>query len=464
MPVFRRLLANSLLSGTSGTFLWFSVTFWVYLETGSVVATSMIGGAFALTSALLGVGFGTYVDHHRKWNVMVLSTALSLGAFAIAGLEYAVVGRGILQMSSPHFWIYIFAILIGAVCANLRSIALSTCVTMLVPEDQRDRANGLVGTITGVSFTITSVFSGLVIGRLGMGWALTIAVVITISTLLHLLTIRFNEPEPLRHNDARERKKWVDFAGARAAIRQTRGLMALIFFAAFNNLLGGVFMSLMDAYGLLMMSVESWGIMFAFLSLGFIIGGLIVSRRGLGPNPLRLIIVGNAINWIMCMVFTVRSSVVLLASGMLVWMTLMPMIEAAEQTVLQRAVPFESQGRVFGFAQTVENLASPMTSFLIGPLAEVFFIPFMTKGRGVDLIGGVVRDGTRSRNCADIYSCRIVRRDRYRHRPHIALVPLLVEFSGQRLSEGSNDDLALAPRRRAQFGRPIFRGTSPSTA
>jgi MFS transporter, DHA3 family, multidrug efflux protein len=387
MPVFRRLLLNSLLSGASSAFLWFAVTFWVFIETKSVVATSMIGGVFALTSALLGVGFGTYVDHHRKRHVMVLSTVLSLGAFAAATVQYALFRDRLLQLSSPHFWIFVVAILIGAVAGNLRGIALATCVTLLVPEDQRDRANGMVGTVNGLSFTLTSVFSGLVIGRLGMGWALLISVIVTAFTLLHLLAIHVDEPEPVVEAEGQEKRKLVDVSGALVAIRQTRGLMALILFAAFNNLLGGIFMSLMDAYGLSLMSVESWGLMFAFLSFGFIVGGLIVARNGVGKYPLRLIIVGNFVNWAICMFFTARSSIILLGIGMLAWMTLMPVIEAAEQTVLQRAVPFESQGRVFGFAQTIENLASPLTSFMIGPLAEVFFIPFMTKGRGVDLIG-----------------------------------------------------------------------------
>ena len=62
------------------------------------------------------------------------------------------------------------------------------------------------------------------------------------------------------------------------------GLFGLILFAAFNNLLGGVFMSLMDAYGLSLMSVEAWGILFGVISLGFIVGGLVVSKRGLGRD------------------------------------------------------------------------------------------------------------------------------------------------------------------------------------
>lgn len=42
---------------------------------------------------------------------------------------------------------------------------------------------------------------------------------------------------------------------------------------------------------------------------------------------------------------------------------------------------------MIGFAHSVEQSASPMTSFLIGPIAQFVFIPFMTTGRGVEWIG-----------------------------------------------------------------------------
>ena len=50
-------------------------------------------------------------------------------------------------------------------------------------------------------------------------------------------------------------------------------------------------------------------------------------------------------------------------------------------------VPYERQGRVFGFAQSVELAASPLTAFLMGPLTQLLVIPFMTDGAGADLIG-----------------------------------------------------------------------------
>jgi len=46
----------------------------------------------------------------------------------------------------------------------------------------------------------------------------------------------------------------------------------MIFFAMWNNFLGGVFMALMDAYGLSIVSVELWGTVLAVTSMGFIVG------------------------------------------------------------------------------------------------------------------------------------------------------------------------------------------------
>jgi MFS transporter, DHA3 family, multidrug efflux protein len=379
-PVFRRLLANTLVSSLTSSFLWFALTFWVYLETRSVVATGCIAGAFSISAAVLGPAFGTYVDRHRKHAAMELASGAATVCFAVATVVFLAVDAGpLLQLGGPWFWLLVGVTLLGSVAGQMRSIAMSTTVTLLVPEDRRDRANGMVGTVTGVSFALTSVFSGLVIGGLGMGWAYYGATAL----------IRFDEPasaaEPALGGGAWSRH--IDVRGALDAIRSAPGLLMLVLLAAFNNLLAGVFMALMDAYGLTLVSVETWGILWAFISLAFIAGGVVVARRGLGPNPMAALLTANLVNWAVCSVFALRSSIVMLVVGMVVWLALIPVIEAAEQTVLQRSVPFERQGRVFGFAQLVENAAAPLTAFAMAPLAEAVFMPFMTGGRGADWIG-----------------------------------------------------------------------------
>jgi DHA3 family multidrug efflux protein-like MFS transporter len=387
MNVFRRLLVNTLVTGVTSSFLWFALTFWVYLETRSVVATGVIGGAFSISSAVIGPFFGTFTDRHRKHAAMTLSTTVSALCFAVASVVFlAVDAEHLLRLRSPWFWVLIGSTLLGSVAGQMRGIALSTCVTLLVPEDRRDRANGLVGTVTGISFAITSVFSGLVIGGLGMGWAYYGSLALTLAALVHLGTIQFSEPDLTA--EASDGPKHIDVRGALEAIRAVPGLKMLIFLGAFNNLLAGVFLALMDAYGLSLVSVETWGLIWGLISLALIGGGVFVARKGLGTRPLRLILIGNLVNWTVCSVFALRSSIVMLTVGMVVWLALMPVIEAAEQTILQRSIPFHRQGRVFGFAQLVENAASPLTAFLMAPAAETIFIPLMTDGVGADWIGG----------------------------------------------------------------------------
>lgn len=386
---FRALLVNTLVSGVTSSFLWFALTFWVYLETRSVVATGVIGGSFGLASAMIGPAFGTFVDHHRKQASMVLASTIALGCFAVATAVFVLVDADrLLQLRAPWFWLLVLTTLAGSVAAQMRGIAMSTCVTLLVPVHSHDRANGLVGTVGGLSFAITSVFSGLAIAHLGMGWCYYLSLGLTAWALVHLRTIPIDEPEPTpAATDAEGRRKHVDVRAAVEAIRAVPGLGVLIFLSAFNNLLAGVFMALMDAYGLELVSVEAWGFLWGGISLAFIAGGILVARYGLGRLPLRTIILCNLVNWTICSTFTLRSSIVPLVLGMVVWLLMVPVIEAAEQTVLQRSIPYETQGRVFGFAQLVENAAAPVTAFVIGPLAERVVMPTMTDGRGAEAIG-----------------------------------------------------------------------------
>ena len=133
--------------------------------------------------------FGTFVDRHLRKTSMLLSNVLTLIAFVVAGAVYALAPEGSLQdLGHLAFWALVTLVLAGAIAGNLRSVALATTVTLLVPEDERDKANGLVGTVNGVAFAITSVFSGLAIGLLGMGARLAIAIVLTAVALVHLMT------------------------------------------------------------------------------------------------------------------------------------------------------------------------------------------------------------------------------------------------------------------------------------
>jgi DHA3 family multidrug efflux protein-like MFS transporter len=389
---FLHLLLNTLTVSVMNFTVWFAVTFWVYLETQSVFATGMIAGIFLIAIASTGIWFGSIVDHHHKKRVMQVSAAVSAVIYGASLALYVITpDASFRDPASPLLWVFVVAVMLGVIAGNLFTIALPTCVTLLIPAEVRDRANGLVGTATGVSFLVTSVISGILVAAGGMLYVLILAVCVLVLVELYLALLRVPERRIVTtaevQGEPSEQSKGVDLRGTFRIVSGVPGLVALIVFSCFNNFLGGAFMALMDAYGLSLVSVQAWGLLWGALSVGIIVGGLVVARTGLSSNPVRILLLVNVVLWSVTSVFALRSSIVLLAIGMAIYMLLIPFAEAAEQTVLQQVVPFERQGRVFGFAQSVEQAASPLTAFLIGPLTQFFVIPFMTDGWGARTIG-----------------------------------------------------------------------------
>ena len=383
MSPFHRILANNLVQNVTNFTVWFALVFWAFIETRSVFVTGMIGGIYLVFTAAFAIWFGSLVDHHRKKRVMLGSSLASFALYAVAVL--AVPRNGSVAVADAGLWLFVLLVMLGVICGNIRMIALPTLVTALIPEDRRDKANGLVGMVTGIGFVVTSAISGFLVAWGGMWATLVFALALTALSFIDLLTVRLDEPAPEAETSGTARK--VDLRGTIAVVAAVPGLFALIGFAAFNNLLGGVFMALLDGYGLSLMEVEAWGLLWALVSCGFILSGAVIARTGLGANPLRTLLLVNLIVWTVAALFTVQSSILLLTVGCFVWLFLFPFAEAAEQTTLQKVVPFERQGRVFGFAQSVEQAASPLTAFLIGPLTQFAVIPFMTTGAGARAIG-----------------------------------------------------------------------------
>ncbi|HYD35190.1 MAG TPA: MFS transporter [Vitreimonas sp.] len=385
MKNFYHLLANTLIASITNMSVWFAIIFYVYLQTNSVMATSIMSGIYSTAVASSGIWFGSLVDHYKKKYVMMASSFVSLLLFSVGfGVYLTTAPEEFTQITSVRLWVLIPILLFGVVVGNIRTIALPTLVTLLVAEKKRDKANGLVGTTSGIAFTITSVISGFLVSLGGMFYVMILAIAMTLLSILHLWLVPIVEKKIVH---LQKGKSKIDMAGTLKAIFKISGLAALILFTTFNNFLGGVFMSLMDAYALSMVSVEVWGLLLGLISTAFIMGGMMIAKFGLGKNPLLALFTANIIMWIICCFFTIYPSVILLVAGMYAYLCVVPYIEASEHTIIQKVVPVERQGRVFGFAQSVEQAASPITAFAIGPIAQYLFIPFMTTGAGVELIG-----------------------------------------------------------------------------
>src|SRR3546814_12282413 len=122
------------------------------------------------------------------------------------------------RVEGAPLWGFILLVMLAVICGNIRMIALPTLVTALVEEDRRDKANGLVGMVTGMGFLLTSGISGFLVAWDGIRGPLVLAIGFTALVFLHLLTVRIDDPEPAssapdgrkeRSEERRRGKEWV---------------------------------------------------------------------------------------------------------------------------------------------------------------------------------------------------------------------------------------------------------------
>ncbi|MDN6432087.1 MAG: MFS transporter [Corynebacterium flavescens] len=408
MRQFHHILVNTLIANVTTGFLFFALTFWIYLQTGDVALTGIVTGSYMASVALGSVFFGSVVDHHYKKNVMVFAATATLVCYLLAAAVWVVwLDHESMSISDPALWAFILAVTAGSVVEHMRNIALSTTVTLLVPEEDRDKANGLVGAVQGVAFMVTSVIAGLAIGFIGMAATLWVSLGLTVVALVHLLPIAIPEAKILSTAETTTESttaagssgpsaadptvlsKGIDLKGSLLIISAVPGLLALILFSCFNNLIGGVYAALMDPYGLELFSPQVWGIVLGVTGTGFVFGGMIVARTGLGTNPVRTLLLVDVAVAMLGMLFGLREWWWLYAGGIFLFMLTVPAAEAAEQTILQRVVPFRQQGRVFGLAMAVEMAASPLATFAVAILSQAYLIPWMA-GPGAQTIFGVI--------------------------------------------------------------------------
>lgn len=280
---FYLLVANSFIATSTISMVWFALGLWAYVQTDSVLLTSIMYGIYMIANSVTGIWFGSIVDHKKKKTAMLGSSIITLATFIAGFLIYISFPDEVFKsVTSVPLWALILLVFAGVVVSNIRNIAMPTITTLLVPEDKRDKANGLTGTIFGLSFLIASIASGFLLASSGLFWIMIISMTLLTASIVHLVTV--NIPEKKIVHVQTENPAKYDFLETLKVIRKVPGLFELILFTCFNNFLGGVFMPLLDPYGLSLVSVSVWGVLWGFLSLGFIFGGLFIAKFGLGKK------------------------------------------------------------------------------------------------------------------------------------------------------------------------------------
>lgn len=384
MRTFFVVWGGQLVSVVGSGLTRFGVAFWVFDETNSVTSLAIVMLAATVPAIVIGPFAGTFVDRFDRRLIMI-------GADVLAGVS--TVALALIWLTGDlELWHIVAASAIGAVGEAFQVPAYLASVTLLVPKEQLNRANGLTNANQALSLVVTPVLAGVLIATIGLGGILAIDVATFVAAVVTLLVVRFPRPEP---SETAEGSSFLaETVDGLRYLTDRIGLLLFLFLAAILNFLLG-FHSLLVFPLLLSFTTETVvGSVLSAIGVAMLVGSVVASSW-IGPKQkMRFMLVAIATGGVCVALSGFRASAVWIAVWTMGLMALVPMINATSQTLWQTKVAPDYQGRVFATRRVVAGIATPIAFVLAGPLADGFFEPLLADdGALASSVGQVIGTG-----------------------------------------------------------------------
>lgn len=368
MRTFYTILLTQVLSMIGSRISGLALGFYIFAETGQATPLVMVA-FFSMLPMVLASGIsGVLADRWDRRYVMMISdfgqavgTVLLLLSFISGAFEIW------------HLYVVTF---IQSVFGVFQGPAFSASVTMLVPDDQRDRANAvqqLTGPLSGI---IAPAIAGLIYGIVGVTGAIVIDLATFLVAVVVIALVRIPRPEQTAEGRALKGTFLKELIGGFQYLFQRRQLFILILHISIVNFLIGGTMTLASAYLLMRTGSEStMGIILALMNIGGLAGGIIIGVWG-GTRPrIHTVMVGIIAGGVMLAIFGTSQTPLALTVSLFLMMLPMPMVNAPIMSMLQAKVPPDVQGRVFAVLGQLSTFLMPISMLIVAPLADQVFEP-----------------------------------------------------------------------------------------
>jgi len=163
----------------------------IYELTHDALALGLIGLAEVIPYFACALFAGYAVDHHSRRKFGVLAGVLT-------GLNALVlVATTLMTQENPSAWIY-GAIACGGVARAFISPSYNALFALVLPRDQYARAAGVGSSIFQLGLVVGPALGGVLVGWASMTVAYSVAAVLALSAAITLLSLRVNEPPPVK--------------------------------------------------------------------------------------------------------------------------------------------------------------------------------------------------------------------------------------------------------------------------
>ena len=364
----------------------FALGVWVFQQTGSATAYTLIALSGAL-SGLLTMPFGGALADRwpRRLAILWSDAATALGVLFL--LLMLLSGR-------LEVWHIYLAVAFGAVCNTVQIPAFMAAVTMLAPREQLGRASGMMQFGNSAASILSPLLAGALLAVMPLWGIVLIDVVTFLIAAATLFLARIPEPERSQAGAASRRSLLRDAAFGWHYILKRPGLATLAGYFAVLNLLVGMTTVLVAPLVLSFAGSAELGRVQSLGGVGLLAGGLILTAWGGGRRHMRTILSLSPLLGIALILVGVRPSVALIAAGLFSFFLIVPVINGSSQVIWQSKVEPDVQGRVFAMRRLLAQGTLPLAYLLAGPLADRVFGPLLAKdGPLAPTVGAVLGTG-----------------------------------------------------------------------
>lgn len=364
----------------------FALGVWTYQRTQSVTQFALITFFAALPGVVVSPLAGALVDRWDRRKTMMASDACSaLGTLAIALL---------LMAGHLESWHIYLVVAVNSTCSAFQIPAYSAAVTMMVPREQLNRANGLLELAQSAVPIIAPLLAGMLVIPIKLQGIILIDFASFLFSVFTLSLVRIARPETSAEGAEAQGSLLREAAFGWKYVAARPGLMGLLLFFAAVNLSYALSEVLTPPLVLKIGSPAALGTVLAIGGAGLLAGSFAVTAWQ-GPRKRVFGVLGGGIFLgISLMATGVRASIPLIMASVFMTMLWIPLVNAWSRSIWQVKVAPDLQGRVFATRMAIAWSTSPIGYLIAGPLADRVFEPLLQPdGALASTVGRVLGTG-----------------------------------------------------------------------
>ena len=359
----------------------FALIWWMTQQTGSATVLAVASIVGLVPQVILGPLAGVLVDRWNRRRVMLAADLV----VALATLGLAI----IFWSGGAELWHVYVALFIRALGGSFHGPAMSASTSLMVPQDQLTRIQGLNQILNGGLSIASAPLGALLVALLPVEGVLMIDLITAAVAIFLLLLIQVPQPkkEMVDKTQSALSAYWTDLRAGMRYLFGWRGLFLLALMAMMLNMVLSPTTSFMPLLVTNHFSGSAWhlGVLQGGFGAGVLIGGLmlgvwggfkrriVTSLLGVAGIGLGILIVG----------LTPASIFPLAVGGMLMGGIMSSLANGPIMAIFQAKVAPGMQGRVFTLMGSLTAAMMPLGLAVAGPAADVIGVRTWFIGSGL---------------------------------------------------------------------------------